>query len=426
MSSLLKRVGIFLVSVGPGIFGIGYTIGTGSVTTMAKIGADYGTGLIWILAIACLFSFVLMEAFGRYALIARDTTIHSVKSKLGFNPRINRIIAVVMITGVVLAQWSSLSGILSLSASAIWEIVCLFFPALNPTDYWAILLIAVILIVVMYSLLLVGKYTFFEKVLIFFVTLMGISFFISMFIVLPDPADIAAGFVPALPADGNTRLMISALVGTTMAAPTFVVRPLLMIEKGWDKENLADQRRDAVTAGLFTFFISVSIMLAAAGALHEQGLGINRVLDMVHTLEPLVGQFAVALFMTGVLSAGLSSVFPILMVLPWLLSDYESGTLDTTSRRFRVLTGIGCLVGLMAPVIGGNPIFVQIVTQIVSVFILPLVIACMAWLINREEYMGAYRAGIGLNIGLVSAFIFACLISYTAYLSVMDLLQSSL
>src|SRR5690625_7893885 len=102
MSSLLKRVGIFLVSVGPGIFGIGYPIGTGSVSTMAKIGADYGSGLIWILSIACLFSFVLMEAFGRYSLIARDTTIHSVKSKLGFNSSINKIIAVVMIIGVML------------------------------------------------------------------------------------------------------------------------------------------------------------------------------------------------------------------------------------------------------------------------------------------------------------------------------------
>ena len=32
----------FLSLVGPGIFAIGYTIGTGSVTSMAKAGADYG------------------------------------------------------------------------------------------------------------------------------------------------------------------------------------------------------------------------------------------------------------------------------------------------------------------------------------------------------------------------------------------------
>ena len=34
-----------LAAVGPGIFAIGYTIGTGSVTSMAKAGADYGLGL---------------------------------------------------------------------------------------------------------------------------------------------------------------------------------------------------------------------------------------------------------------------------------------------------------------------------------------------------------------------------------------------
>ena len=35
-----------LAAVGPGIFAIGYTIGTGSVTSMAKAGADYGLGLL--------------------------------------------------------------------------------------------------------------------------------------------------------------------------------------------------------------------------------------------------------------------------------------------------------------------------------------------------------------------------------------------
>ena len=41
----------FASVVGPGIFAIGYTIGTGSVTSMAKAGADYGLGLLWVLAL---------------------------------------------------------------------------------------------------------------------------------------------------------------------------------------------------------------------------------------------------------------------------------------------------------------------------------------------------------------------------------------
>ena len=423
MNNIFKKVWLFLISVGPGIFGIGYTIGTGSVTTMSVTGSLYGTQLLWILAVACIFSFVLMETFGRYAVVTGDTTIHSFKNRLGFGQNLGKMIAGITVIGVVLAQWSSLSGILGLSASAFWETICLFFPHLNPDSYWAVLIIAGLLIIMMYILLMVGKYSFFEKVLIFFVTLMGVSFIISMFIVLPDPGEITLGFTPSLPGGVDGKLMIAALVGTTMAAPTFVVRPLLMKGKGWDDQNLKDQRRDAITAAVVTFVVCAAIMITATGALHHHGLSINRVLDMVHTLEPVAGQFAVALFMFGVLSAGLSSVFPILMVLPWLLSDYEIGELDTTSTRFRLLTGLACFVGLIVPLIGGNPIFAQIVTQVVSVFILPVAIFCMAWLINQEKYMGSNKAGVFLNIGLIGAFIFACIISYTAFLSVFELIQ---
>lgn len=425
-STFLKKIGLLLVSVGPGIFGIGYTIGTGSVTTMSVAGADYGVQLLWILSIACVFSFVLMEAFGRYGVVTGDTTVNSVKNKLGPFEKLRKALAVIMVVGVVLAQWSSLSGILGLSASAIWETVCLFFPDLDPDSYWAVLLIAIVLISIMYSLLMVGRYSFFEKVLIFFVTLMGLAFFLSMFIVLPDPGEIAAGFVPSLPEGASGKLMIAALVGTTMAAPTFVTRPLLMKGKGWGEMNMKDQRRDAITAAVVTFLVCAAIMITATGALHHHGLSIHRVLDMVNTLEPIAGQFAVALFMLGVMSAGLSSIFPILMVLPWLLADYEYGDIDTSSRRFRVLTGVACVVGLMVPIIGGNPIFAQIATQIVSTFILPLVVFCMFYLVNQKEHMGEHRAGFWLNTGLAGAFIFACVISFTALMTVIDLFRGIL
>ena len=65
----MKRIRQILSAVGPGIFAIGYTIGTGSVTSMAKAGADYGLGLLWVLALSCLFSGVLMTAYGRFAVV---------------------------------------------------------------------------------------------------------------------------------------------------------------------------------------------------------------------------------------------------------------------------------------------------------------------------------------------------------------------
>ena len=75
----MRRVLRLLSAIGPGLFAIGYTIGTGSVTSMAKAGSDYGLGLLWVLALSCFFSGVLMEAYGRMAAVTGETSLHAIK-----------------------------------------------------------------------------------------------------------------------------------------------------------------------------------------------------------------------------------------------------------------------------------------------------------------------------------------------------------
>ena len=206
--------------------------------------------------------------------------------------------------------------------------------------------------------------------------------------------------------------MVVAFVGTTMAAATFLTRPLFIQGKGWTKEDLTLQSRDAINASLLIFIVCGSIMTMATSTLFHEGRTVEKVLDMVQTLTPIAGKFAIAVFLLGTLSAGLSSIFPLLMILPLLLADYKSGKLDITSRRFRILTAIVCLIGLTVPLIGGNPIEIQILTQVFLVFALPLVVLGIGILINKSTLMGEHKAGWLLNLGLVLAFIFSVLISY--------------
>ncbi len=281
--SWIKKIWLTLLLVGPGFFCIGYTIGTGSVTSMAKAGSQYGMQLLWVLALSCLFSWVLMEAYGRYAIVTGNTAIHSFKTKIKFG----KPIALLAMIGIIMGQWCCLSGLVGLSANALYESMRLFAPGLNPQNYWAVLGIAVFILTVMYGFILIGRYSFFEKVLVFFVSLLGLSFIVSMFIVIPSPKEIVAGLIPSIPKVDGARLMVAAFVGTTMAAPTFVVRPLLMKGKGWTIKDVKKQSRDSFVAATLMFVISGSIMAAATGALFHNGLTITRVLDMVYTLEPV-------------------------------------------------------------------------------------------------------------------------------------------
>jgi Mn2+/Fe2+ NRAMP family transporter len=412
----MKKIMAFLLSIGPGIFCIGYTIGTGSVTAMSKAGSLYGSQLLWVLSLSCLFSWTLMEAYGRYAVVTGRTAVNSFKTELKFG----KPLAIALVVGIVIGQWNSLSGIVGLSSSAFYEITRLLAPSLPEENYWVVLGIAIIILAILYTLLIVGKYSFFEKILIIFVTIMGISFIISMFIVLPSPSEIVKGFIPSIPKGSGGNLMVAAFVGTTMAAPTFVVRPLLMKGKGWGKDHLRNQSKDALSSAILMFIISASIMITAMGAMYYQGLSINKVIDMVHTLEPVAGKFAVALFMTGALSAGLSSVLPILMVAPILIADYRNGEFDIKSPFFKKLTAVACLVGLSVPILGANPIIAQIVTQVANVFVLPLAIGGMLYIINQHKIMKEQKAGWLLNTGLIAAFVFSCIISYVGFLALKE------
>ncbi|MCF7849140.1 MAG: Nramp family divalent metal transporter [Kiritimatiellales bacterium] len=410
MRTIIRKAGSILLAVGPGIFAIGYTVGTGSVTSMAKAGSQFGMQLLWVLALSCLFSWVLMEAAGRFALVTGDTAVNGCRKHLPGG----KALAVLMVIGVVTGQWCCLSGLVGLSSNALYEGLRLFIPSLTENAYWPVLGIAAILLALMYALLWHGGYSFFEKILVFFVTILGLSFIVSMFIVLPPVGEVARGLVPRIPDVPGATLMVAAFVGTTMAAPTFIVRPLLLKAKGWDRNDLKQQSVDAFFGAFLMFIVSGAVMACAAGALFSRGLEINQVLDMVHTLEPVAGRYAVALFLVGTLSAGLSSIFPICMVAPLLISDYRKGEFDSRSKLFRILCAVACLIGLTVPALGANPIAAQIATQVSQVFILPLVIAVFFVLANKRELMGEYRVGPLLNTGMAVAFAFSLVMSVLA------------
>ena len=143
---------------------------------------------------------------------------------------------------------------------------------------------------------------------------------------------------------------------------------------------------------------------------------------MAGTLEPVAGRFAVALFMAGTLAAGLSSVFPIMMVAPLLASDWRNGRMETRTRSFRVVCLLAAAWGLVVPALGENPVGVTIAAQVSNVFVLPLTVGAIGWLRNRRDVMGTHRAGVAMNALLAAAFVFSLAVAYAGAQALMQTL----
>src|SRR5690606_11911856 len=160
------------------------------------------------------------------------------------------VIATLVIIGVVLAQYGAIMGILGLCSSMITEVLFQAWPSLGISAYWVRLSVAIGIVGTLYSLVWVGTYGFFEKVLIFFVTLMGIACVGSMWVVMPRASAFMQGMAFHLQTTDEGFVLVPAMVGTTMAAATFVVRPLLIRGKGWGPEDRHAQTRDSIVGAV--------------------------------------------------------------------------------------------------------------------------------------------------------------------------------
>ena len=95
-------------------------------------------------------------------------------------------------------------------------------------------------------------------------------------------------------------------------------------------------------------------------------------------------------------------------------------TLDTSSKQFRTVTLIACLVALIGPAFGANPIEIQILSQVFNVFVLPAVVLGIILLVRNKKLMKEHKTGLGVNIGLYAALFFSIVISVNGIIALTE------
>ena len=223
---LSKRILLGLTAIGPGLFLIGYNIGTGSITTMASSGAAYGMTMIWPLLLSCVFTYVLIMLFGRYTSLTGMTILTSFRKYFGLG------ITVFVLISLLVSEWVSCMGVMGVVTQVVQE---WSKPLTRSGNGFSPILTALIFGGLLYYLFWNGQHRVFEKVLAVFVGIMGLSFVLTMFMVIPEPEEMLKGLIPSVPKDSDAMLIMAGMVGTTMGAILYVVRSILVQEKGWGK-----------------------------------------------------------------------------------------------------------------------------------------------------------------------------------------------
>lgn len=405
-NKIIKNILLALSAIGPGLFLIGYNIGTGSVTTMAKVGAEHGMSLTWVLVLSCIFTYVLMVAYGKTTLVTGHTALFNIKN----NFKYGRILAIYIIIALVIGEILALIGIFGIIADLLQEGSRLILGGTGFSTFS----ITFVLVVALYMLLWQGHYQTFEKVLIFLVILMGLSFTVVFFMVKPSFYAIGVGLLPSLPDKPGSLQLIAAIAGTTCSAAVFIMRSTVVAEKGWTIKHLKNEKTDAAVSASMMFFLSVIIMAVSAGTLHVMKLNLNNTIEMISLFQPIGGKIAAFILILGIVGAGISTVFPIVLIAPWLISDYTGKERNIKSPMYRILGLIGILFGFGMQFIDTTPPLLMVFSQAFQAMILPAVAIPIMILINNKKLMQEHVAGLKMNISLIAVILFSLLTSYFA------------
>jgi manganese transport protein len=211
--------------------------------------------------------------------------------------------------------------------------------------------------------------------------------------------------------------LIAAIAGTTCSAAVFIMRSTVVAEKGWTIKNLKQEKRDSAISASMMFFLSFVIMAVSAGTLHLMGLKLNDTVEMISLFEPIGGKIAAIILILGIVGAGISSIFPIILIAPWLISDYTGKERNIRSPLYRILGLIGVLFGFGMQFIDTTPPLLMVFSQAFQALILPAVAIPILILINTKSLMGEYTAETKMNFGLAGVVLFSL---FTAFLAVAD------
>ena len=296
--------------IGPGLLVAAAGIGAGDIVSATMAGSSHGLTLLWVVALAAFLKCFLNEGIARWQLATDTTAIEGWSLHLPRWVRVYFACYLVIWTVSVSAALTSACGlgIANLTNGAIprpWGAVAHSF--------------------VGGTLVLVGGFRGFEKVMKVLIATMFFSIVACAVFTFHDPAAVFRGvFVPRVPAGaGSSFLSVLGGIGGSIAmlAYNYWLREEQMVGPRW----LGFVRADITIAYVFTAVFGMSIMIVANQAFHVAGVQITNaqaVTKMAETLGAIIGPLGFYAYSIGFWAAVFASLLGIWQSIPYLFADY--------------------------------------------------------------------------------------------------------
>lgn len=350
-------------------------IGPGTVTTCTMAGVNSGYTLLWAMIFSIIATIVLQEMAARLGWITRQGLGEAIAKQ--FPSGVEKGLSIVLVLGaIVIGNAAYEAGNLSGGILGMELLI-------GEHQVWPI-----ILGTIAFGLLFFGHYGLIEKILIWLVITMSISFLATVIIVKPDFGAIIKGMIPGF---GEVDfLLVLGLIGTTVVPYNLFLHSSI-ISKKWNKDaQLSDIRTENTISIILGGLVSMMIIVTAAATRGELDT-IETAKDLAVQLEPIFGSMAKYLMGIGLMAAGLSSALTAPLAAAYTARGLLGWTDNERSWKFRLIWIIILVIGVAVTMIGTKPILIIKFAQITNAILLPLIAAFLIYLCNIPEIVGSYR-----------------------------------
>jgi manganese transport protein len=275
---------------------------------------------------------------------------------------------------------------------------------------------AVIILAVILLLLYSNSYKKLEKVIVGFVSIIGISFLYELSVVHISWGEAVKGWTVIQFPHGSMPVIMAVLGAVVMPHNLFLHSEIIQ-SRQWNLEEDAVIKRQLRYEFLDTLFsmiigwaINSAMIILAATTFFSQRIKVDELGQAQQMLVPLVGSFAAVLFGVALLFAGISSTMTAGMAGGTIFAGMFGEPYDIRDRHTKI--GVAGILALAAVVIFliQDPFKGLVYSQMLLSVQLPITVITQVYLTSSKKVMGKYKNSLLNNIVLWSiAFVLTVL-----------------
>ena len=372
-----KKGGLSVLAfAGPAIVASIAYMDPGNFATNIQAGAKYGYSLLWVVLAANLIAMLFQALSAKLGIV----TGHNLAEmcRLHFKQP------------VVWAMW-----VVSELAAMATDLAEFLGGAIGLSLLFRMPLMAgmVVTAIVTYGILLLDRRGFrpLELIITALVGIIALCYLAEMFVAPVDWGSAAYHtFVPKI-ADGGALLIAVGIIGATVMPHAVYLHSGLT--QGRTPARDDRQRRQLVSLSNWEVIIALSgaglvniaMVMTASSAFHAGHPDVAEIETAYHTLTPLLGAGAAALFLTSLIASGISSSVVGTMAGQMIMQGFVGFRIPVWLRRLITMVPAFVVVAL-----GVNATQALVVSQVVLSIALPLPMIAVVLFTRRADIMGGF------------------------------------